>query len=107
MNDDATILYRASTYDCEPCALKAQCCPNAPARKIPRSIHEGARQMARDICNSDEGRTSRRERKKIEMLFAHSNESSSLTGSGSEDPTVPETSSTSPPPPRTSASSPS
>ena len=35
------------------------------------SIHEGARQMARDICNSDEGRTSRRERKKIEMLFAH------------------------------------
>jgi hypothetical protein len=27
--------------------------------------------MARDICNSDEGRTSRRERKKIEMLFAH------------------------------------
>jgi hypothetical protein len=71
VNDDATILYRASTYDCEPCALKAQCCPNAPARKIPRSIHEGAGQMPRDICNSDEGRTSRRERKKIEMLFAH------------------------------------
>jgi transposase len=71
VNDDATILYRASTYDCEPCALKPKCCPNAPARKIPRSIHEGARQMARDICNSDAGRTSRRERKKIEMLFAH------------------------------------
>ena len=71
VNDDATIMYRASTYDCEPCALKPRCCPNAPARKIPRSIHEGARQMARDICNSDEGRTSRRERKKIEMLFAH------------------------------------
>ena len=71
VNDDATIMYRASTYDCEPCALKPKCCPNAPARKIPRSVHEGARQMARDICNSDEGRTSRRERKKIEMLFAH------------------------------------
>ncbi len=42
-----------------------------PARKVPRSIHEGARQMARDICNSDEGRISRRERKKVEMLFAH------------------------------------
>jgi hypothetical protein len=27
--------------------------------------------MARDICASDEGRTSRRERKKVEMLFAH------------------------------------
>jgi hypothetical protein len=65
VNDDATILYRASTYDCEPCALKPKCCPNAPARKIPRSINEGARQMARDICNSDAGRTSRRERKKV------------------------------------------
>lgn len=27
--------------------------------------------MARDICASDEGRTSRCERKKVEMLFAH------------------------------------
>jgi hypothetical protein len=41
-------------------------CPNAPARKIPRSIHEGARDLARDIAT-----TSRRERKKVEMLFAH------------------------------------
>jgi hypothetical protein len=45
--------------------------PKAPARKVPRSIYEGARDMARDIANSDEGRTSRRERKKVEMLFAH------------------------------------
>jgi len=71
VNDEATFLYRASTHDCGPCALKPKCCPRMPARKIPRSIHEGARQMARDICNSDEGRTSRRERKKVEMLFAH------------------------------------
>ncbi len=27
--------------------------------------------MARDIARSEEGRTSRRERKKVEMLFAH------------------------------------
>ncbi len=27
--------------------------------------------MARDIGSSDEGRTSRRERKKVEMLFGH------------------------------------
>ena len=39
--------YRASKLDCECCSLKPQCCPNAPARKIPRSIHEGARDMAR------------------------------------------------------------
>src|SRR4030088_741875 len=63
--------YRASKLDCECCSLKPQCCPNAPARKIPRSIHEGARDMARDIAATDAYVTSRRERKKIEMLFAH------------------------------------
>ena len=71
VNDDTTILYRASKHDCTGCALKAKCCPNAPARKVPRSIHEGARDMAREIAKSWEGRTSRRMRKKIEMLFAH------------------------------------
>jgi len=71
VNDDATILYRASKHDCTGCALKPRCCPNTPARKVPRSIHEGARDMARQIAKSWEGRTSRRMRKKIEMLFAH------------------------------------
>ena len=71
MNDDTTILYRASKHDCTECALKAKCCPNTPTRKVPRSIHEGARDMARQIAKSCEGRTSRRMRKKIEMLFAH------------------------------------
>jgi transposase len=71
VNDDATILYRASKHDCTGCALKPKCCPNAPSRKVPRSIHEGARDMARQIAKSWEGRTSRRMRKKIEMLFAH------------------------------------
>jgi transposase len=71
VNDDATILYRASKPDCTGCALKPKCCPNAPARKVPRSIHEGARDMARQIAKSWEGQTSRRMRKKIEMLFAH------------------------------------
>ena len=33
--------------------------------------YEGARDMAREIARSWEGRTSRRLRKKIEMLFAH------------------------------------
>jgi len=40
-------------------------------RKVPRSIHEGARDMARQIGKSREAGTSRRLRKKIEMLFAH------------------------------------
>ena len=42
-----------------------------PARKIMRSIHEGARDMARDIAATDAYVTSRRQRKKVEMLFAH------------------------------------
>jgi transposase len=71
VNDGVTMLYRASKYDCEVCPLKPRCCPKDPARKVPRSIHEGARDMARDIARSDEGRTSRRQRKKVEMLFAH------------------------------------
>lgn len=71
VNDDATMLYRASKHDCAGCALKSRCCPNSPARKVPRSIHEGARDMAREIAQSWEGHTSRRLRKKVEMLFAH------------------------------------
>ena len=42
-----------------------------PARKVPRSIHENARDIARDIAKTEAYVTSRRERKKIEMLFAH------------------------------------
>ena len=71
VNDGATLIYRASKYACDACQLKPRCCPNAPARKIPRSIHEDARNMARDIAKTDAYLTSRRERKKIEMLFAH------------------------------------
>jgi hypothetical protein len=71
VNDGATLLYRASKYDCDVCPLKPRCCPASPARKVPRSIHEGARDMARDIAKTEAYRTSRRQRKKIEMLFAH------------------------------------
>ena len=63
--------YRASKLDCEPCELKPRCCPNAPARKVLRSIHEAARDLARDIATTEAYVTSRRERKKVEMLFAH------------------------------------
>src|SRR5579862_2683063 len=71
VNDDATLLYRASKVDCDGCSLKPRCCPKDVARKVPRSIHEGARDMARAIAKSWEGRVSRRLRKKVEMLFAH------------------------------------
>ena len=68
---DDTYRYRASKIDCDACALKPECCPNGPARKVTRSIHEDARDVARDIARTDAYVTSRRERKKVEMLFAH------------------------------------
>lgn len=71
VNDGATLLYRASRFDCQACDLKERCTPREPARKVSRSIFEGALDMARDIMNSEEGRASKRQRKKVEMLFAH------------------------------------
>ncbi|SSC69707.1 unnamed protein product [Ciceribacter sp. T2.26MG-112.2] len=71
VDEDGMVRYRASKLDCDACALKPQCCPNAPARKIPRSIHEGARDLARDIAKTEAYVTSRHQRKKVEMLFAH------------------------------------
>ena len=71
VNDDATLIYRASKRDCDACVLKPRCCPNGLQRKIPRSIHEGARDIARAIAKTDVYVLSRRMRKKIEMLFAH------------------------------------
>ncbi|WP_062120862.1 IS1182 family transposase [Aureimonas sp. AU40] len=71
VNDGATLLYRATRFDCQTCDLKERCTPREPARKVSRSIFEGARDMARDIMNSEEGRASKRQRKKVEMLFAH------------------------------------
>jgi transposase len=71
VNDEATLIYRASKHDCDACDLKPRCCPNTPVRKVPRSIHEAARDRARDIAKTDAYVTSRRERKKVEMLFAH------------------------------------
>jgi len=68
---DDTYRYRASKIDCDACPLKPRCCPNTPARKVTRSIHEGARDFARDIARTDAYVVSRRERKKVEMLFAH------------------------------------
>jgi hypothetical protein len=65
------LLHRASKYDCDVCRLKPRCCPKEPARKVPRSLHAGARDLARAIAQTDAYRSSRRQRKKVEMLFAH------------------------------------
>jgi len=71
VNDGETLLYRASTQDCRNCLFKAQCCPKAPLRKIQRSIYEEARDVARALAKTEAFEQSRRDRKRVEMLFAH------------------------------------
>lgn len=66
-----TIIYRTSEKDCAVCPMKERCCPNMPMRKITRSIHEAARDVARQIATTPEYERSRCKRKKVEMLFAH------------------------------------
>jgi transposase len=71
VNDGATLLYRASKLDCDQCSLKTRCCPKEPARKIPRNVHENARDVARSLAGTEAFEHSRRDRKRIEMRFAH------------------------------------
>jgi transposase len=66
-----TILYSASQHDCIDCPMKQQCCPNMPNRRIMRSVHESSRDVARALAATPEYAQSRRDRKKVEMLFAH------------------------------------
>jgi transposase len=71
VHDGRTILYRASTRDCGPCPLKPKCTPNMTFRKIPRDVHEDARDATRALMGTPEFAKSRNERKKVEMRFAH------------------------------------
>ena len=72
VNDgETTLLYFASVLDCRSCPLRARCCPKMPARRIPRSIYEEARDVARALAKTRAFAQSRRDRKRVEMLFAH------------------------------------
>ena len=63
--------YRASQKDCQTCELKSRCCPNMLSRNVQRSVHEEARDHARQLAGTPQFERSRNERKKVEMLFAH------------------------------------
>jgi len=71
VNDGETLLYRTKARDCRGCLLKAQCCPKTSVRKIPRSIYEEARDVARALAKTEAFKQSSRDRKRVEMLFAH------------------------------------
>src|SRR3546814_9597690 len=66
-----TLIYRSRVYDCKGCELKSLCCPNTTHRKIARQVNEAARDVARQIAATPRYQQSRKDRKKVEMLFAH------------------------------------
>jgi transposase len=68
---DGLYRYRARKVDCHGCELRERCRPGDIGRKVLRSVHEGARDLARDLSRTDAYATSQRERKRVEMLFAH------------------------------------
>jgi transposase len=64
------VYYRASRNDCSTCCLKPKC-TTAIVRKITRDLNEEVRDQVRALANTDAFHQSRRERKKVEMRFAH------------------------------------
>jgi hypothetical protein len=65
------IKYSSRTSDCDTCPMKQRCCPNTDVRKVTRSLYEPARDVARTVRKTPAYRRTRRQRKKVEMLFAH------------------------------------
>jgi transposase len=64
------VYYRANKKDCSACLLKPQC-TTAAMRKVTRDINEDVRDRVRALADTEAFQQSRRERKKVEMRFAH------------------------------------
>jgi transposase len=64
------VYYRANKNDCSACSLKPKC-TTAPVRKVTRDVNEDVRDSVRALAGSEAFQQSRRERKKVEMRFAH------------------------------------
>jgi hypothetical protein len=62
--------YRAKPASCGPCSLKPRC-TSGTARLIGRNVHEDEREHVRQLAANPEFKRSARERRKVEMLFAH------------------------------------
>jgi transposase len=71
VTQDSTVIYHADPRICAQCPLKPRCCPNMPTRKIARSLYEKSRAFARQVAETAAYRQSRKDRKKVEVLFAH------------------------------------
>jgi hypothetical protein len=63
----AIVLQNSTTT---PVRKKMKCCPNTPARQVPRDINEYSRDVARRLIRTKAFLRSRDERKRVEMRFA-------------------------------------
>jgi transposase len=64
------VYYRASKNACSICSLKPKC-TTAAVRKITRDLHEDVRDRVRALASTEAFQQSCKERKKVEMRFAH------------------------------------
>lgn len=70
VREDGTVPYWASTKDCRACALKPRCTKGAK-RIVTRNVFEDEREHVRALKGTEAFERSARERRKVEMLFAH------------------------------------
>ena len=68
--DNGMLIYRARSRDCAGCPLKPQC-TTASMRSLSVSPHEDVRQHVASLAETEAFKKSARERRKVEMLFAH------------------------------------
>jgi len=70
VRSDGAVPYWASTTDCRACSLKSAC-TSGPKRIVTRHVFEKEREHVRALKGTDAFERSAKERKKVEMLFAH------------------------------------
>ena len=70
VREDGTVPYWASTKDCRACALKARC-TKGKKRIVTRNLFEAEREYVRALKGTEAFARSARERRKVEMAFAH------------------------------------
>jgi transposase len=70
VRDDGTVPYFASTTDCRACALKPRC-TKGTKRIVTRNLFEAEREQVRVLKGTERFARSARERRKVEMAFAH------------------------------------
>lgn len=70
VREDGTVPYWASTRHCRICSLKPRCTTGAK-RIVTRNLFEAEREQVRALKATEAFERSARERKKVEMLFAH------------------------------------